>query len=103
MAFKNGIAVDFDGTLFKTKWPEIGKPRKLILWFCKWQQRKGTPIILWTCRQGELLQEAIEACKQQGLIFNAINDNPFSEFAHLGSTRKIHADLYLDDKGFRII
>jgi hypothetical protein len=96
--YKNGIAVDFDGTLFRDRWPEIGKPRKrLIKWLIR-QQKKGTPIILWTCRQGRRLQTAISACRDQGLEFNAVNDNPFSEFVSLGASRKIHADLYIDDK-----
>lgn len=98
MSYNNGIAVDFDGTLFTSNWPRIGKPRKLVIWFCKWQQKKGTKIILWTCRQGPLLQEAVEACRAKGLEFDAVNDNPFSCFAGLPSSRKIHADMYIDDR-----
>lgn len=96
--FKNGIAVDYDGTLFTGSWPGIGKPRKRLIEWCIRQQKKGTPIILWTCRAEERLQAAIDACKEQGLTFDAINDNPFSEFASLGASRKIHADRYIDDK-----
>ena len=96
--YKNGIAVDFDGTLFSDKWPEIGNPRKRLIKRLIKHQKKGSPIILWTCRQGRILQKAINACREHGLIFDAINDNPFSEFASLGAGRKIHADVYIDDK-----
>lgn len=96
--YRNGIAVDFDGTLFTDKFPGVGEPVLEVIEFCKRQKWHGYPVILWTCRTGPRLQEAIEACRQQGLEFDAVNDNPFSEFKDLGTTRKIYADLYIDDK-----
>jgi len=62
---------------------------------------------LWTCRDGGTLQEAIERCKEYGLTFDAVNSNPPSQTSYLRnqlekgnvfSTRKIYADLYVDDK-----
>jgi len=99
--YKNGIAVDFDGTLFTDQFPGIGEPIPEVIEFCKLQKWAGYPVILWTCRTGPRLQEAIEACRKQGLEFDAINDNPFSEYRELGATRKIYADLYIDDKNMR--
>jgi len=99
--YRNGIAVDFDGTLFEDAFPDIGEPIIPVIEFCKRQKWLGYPVILWTCRGGERLQAAIDACREQGLEFDAINDNPFSEYAHLGVTRKIHADLYIDDKAIQ--
>ncbi len=98
MAYKNGILVDFDGTLFEDEFPNIGKPIKKVIKFCKRHQQEGTPIILWTCRQGQELENAVEACAAHGLEFDAVNHNPFSEFAHLGAGPKPYADLYIDDK-----
>ena len=87
--YKNGIAVDFDGTLFKDNWPDIGKPRKGLIRRLIKRQRQGSKIILWTCRQGERLQAAVDKCREHGLIFDAVNDNPYSEFRYLGASRKI--------------
>jgi hydroxymethylpyrimidine pyrophosphatase-like HAD family hydrolase len=92
------IAVDFDGTLFENKYPYIGKPNiKLINKLIK-RQNKGDKIILWTCREGQELTNAINACKMFGLEFNAINDNVSEIIEAWGeNTRKIFANIYIDD------
>lgn len=92
------IAVDFDGTLFENKYPHIGKPNiKLINKLIK-RQNKGDKIILWTCREGQELTNAINACKVFGLEFNAINDNVSEIIEAWGeNTRKIFANIYIDD------
>jgi hydroxymethylpyrimidine pyrophosphatase-like HAD family hydrolase len=99
MGFKI-IAVDFDGTLCEDKWPEIGEPNKELIEYLKEEQRNRGQIILWTCRVGRYLDEAIEWCKQQGLTFNAINDNLPEVVSWNGgiNPRKIFADEYIDDK-----
>ena len=96
--YRNGIAVDFDGTLFEDKFPDIGEPVVSVIEFCKQQKWLGYTVILWTCRSGPRLQAAIDMCREHGLEFDAVNDNPFSMYTHLGATRKIYADLYIDDK-----
>lgn len=94
------IAVDFDGTLCSPAWPKIGRPNKSLLHRLKRQQEKGTRLILWTCREGELLKEAVDWCKNYGLIFDTINEQ-LPELTELygNDTRKICADIYIDDKG----
>lgn len=93
------IAVDFDGTLCAECYPSIGAPNiPLIYALCEMQHR-GTKLILWTCRCGEKLAEAISWCKSQGIIFDAVNENLPEIISLYGNdSRKITADLYIDDK-----
>lgn len=92
-------AVDFDGTLCESKWQGIGVPnRKLIEHLIK-RRKEGAKVILWTCRVDERLQEAVEWSKDQGLEFDAVNDNLPESIEKYGvNCRKIHADCYIDDK-----
>ena len=94
------IAVDFDGTLCEEDWPDIGPAHKLVINTLIELQKKGNKLILWTCRNGKLLNDAVNWCKDQGLIFDAVNENlPEVLEAYGGNdSRKITADYYLDDK-----
>lgn len=93
------VAVDFDGTLCEPKFPAIGAPKTKIINAVKEYKSFGWKIILWTCRNNQYLTEAIEWCKQQGLEFDAINENlPEVEEMFGGYTRKLYADAYIDDK-----
>jgi hypothetical protein len=93
------IAVDFDGTLCENQWPKIGAPNtKLIegLIRCK---NQGDKLILWTNRVGDELNDAVKWCKEQGLEFDAINDNLPEIVDSFGSNcRKIFANVYIDDR-----
>ena len=99
MAFKV-IAIDFDGTLCENKWPEIGAPNEeLFLYLRTRQQLEGAKLILWTCREGVQLTEAVDWCKKRGLIFDAVNENLPERIAMFGTDpRKISADEYIDDR-----
>ena len=93
------IAVDFDGTLCENKFPEIGEPKDTVIQQVKFLQKEGAKIILWTCRDGQKLEDAVAWCLEQGLAFDAINQNlPEIQEAWGGDTRKVYADMYLDDK-----
>lgn len=93
------IAVDFDGTLVENKYPEIGEPYTELIEACKWLQQAGCKIILWSCRVGEKLNDAVIFCRQKGLEFDAINENlPSIIKAFGGDNRKIYADVYIDDR-----
>ena len=97
------IAVDFDGTLAISKFPDIGKPIQNTIALLKKEQKKGARLILWTCRANEHLAAAVEWCKQQGLHFEAVNENLPDIIAAFGSdTRKIFANVYIDDRGVNI-
>lgn len=100
---KRGIytvyAIDFDGTLCENAFPEIGVPKPAAIKFVKAAQAAGCKVILWTCRAGDRLREAVEWCADQGLIFDAINDNLPEMVEKYGiNCRKVCADCYIDDK-----
>lgn len=93
------VAVDFDGTLCENAFPEIGAPKKDVIDTIKEYKSYGWKTILWTCRNGEALTEAVDWCKKHKLEFDAVNENlPEVEKLFGGWTRKIFADVYIDDK-----
>ena len=98
------IAVDFDGTLFTDNYPEIGYPIWRTINYCKKQQYKGAILILWTCRNGANLTEAVEMCESVGLRFDYVNENTKENIMSFGGTdnRKIYADEYIDDKAKKL-
>ena len=92
-------AVDFDGTLCESVWPGIGAPNMELINHLINRRLQGNKIILWTCREGERLQEAVDWCKRYGLRFDAVNDNLQELKDEFGNNpRKIAADVYIDDK-----
>ncbi len=96
-------AIDFDGTLAITKFPEIIGPNKKIVAFTKALKVQGHKIILWTSRAGEDLTAAVDWCKRQGIIFDAVNEPLPEQIKRWGNdTRKIYADFYIDDKAMTV-
>ena len=69
------IAVDFDGTIVEHKYPEIGKERPFAIATLKKLQAERHLLILWTVREGQLLNDAIAFCRERGLEFYAVNAN----------------------------
>ena len=100
------IAVDFDGTLCFSAWPDVGEPNHPLIDYLKRQkkagrQRKaGNRLILWTCRSGRALDKAVSWCREVAhLEFDAINDNVQEVIDYYGNnSRKIFCDIYIDDK-----
>jgi hydroxymethylpyrimidine pyrophosphatase-like HAD family hydrolase len=92
------IAVDFDGTIVEHKYPQIGAEIPFAIESLLSLQKEGHQLILWTYRTGELLDEAIEYCKSKGLEFYAINKNYPEEVFDENISRKIYADIYVDDR-----
>ena len=93
------IAVDFDGTLCENKWPEIGSANEELIEYLRDRQKNGDKLILWTCRVDDMLQKAIEWCKENELTFDAVNENIPEIIENFGSdTRKIFANEYIDDR-----
>ena len=93
------IAVDFDGTLCENKWPDIGAPNHELIDYLKEEQKHGSKIILWTCRVGMKLVEAVTWCNGEGLFFDAVNENLLEAIEwHGGDSRKIFAHEYIDDR-----
>lgn len=93
-------AVDFDGTLCKNEFPKIGEPYACRIEAVK-RLQKNNKIILWTCRTGKALTEAVIWCAEYGLQFDAVNENIQEVKEAWGEdTRKVFADHYIDDKNF---
>lgn len=94
------IAVDFDGTIVEHKYPSIGKEIPFAIETLKKLQAERHKLILWSVREGRLLDEAVEFCRERGLEFYAVNrDYPEEEKEHNRHfSRKLKADLFIDDR-----
>ena len=93
------IAVDFDGTLCINVYPNIGEPNEILIRYLLDEQKRGSKLILWTCRCGKYLDEAVAWCLKHGLKFDAVNDNIPEATEFFGSnSRKVFAHVYIDDK-----
>lgn len=93
------IAVDFDGTIVEHRYPKIGEEIPFATETLKILAQERHKLILWTVREGELLEEAIEWCRQRGVFFYSVNkDYPEEEKSHKGFSRKLKADLFIDDR-----
>lgn len=89
------IAVDYDGTLCIG-----GKANTALIGRLTAAQRQGSVVILWTCREGESLREAVRFLHQHGFSPNLVNQNHPTAIRMLGhDSRKIWADVYIEDKG----
>ena len=96
-------AVDFDGTLAETRFPEIIGPNRKMIALVKTLQAAGHKVILWTSRDNADLENAVEWCRQQGIIFDAVNEPLPEQMAKWkNNTRKIYADVYIDDKAMTV-
>jgi hypothetical protein len=96
------IAVDFDGVLCESRFPEIGAPDYEVVSLVRQLIDTGHEVILWTSRTGDRLTEAVEWCEDRGLHFCAVNGNAPSnrerfeaEYPH--PSPKVYADVYVED------
>lgn len=99
------IAVDFDGTICTiAPFPEIGEPNWEVIHTLKaLQEAEGAKLILWTCRTNEALKMAVDACREWGLTFDAINESLPEWRERWGNDpRKIGASEYWDDRAVTV-
>ncbi len=100
---RKAIAIDFDGCLCTDAFPAIGEPNWAVINRAKAEQKTGTGLILWTCREGQVLQDAITACESWGLTFDAVNESLPDWIEEFGTRpRKVGASEYWDDKAVRV-
>lgn len=94
------IAVDFDGTIVEHRYPEIGKEIPFATQTLKMLMNDRHKLILWSVREGKLLEEAVEWCRKRGVEFYAVNkDYPEEDLTKsLNFSRKIKADVWIDDR-----
>ncbi|MBQ8672831.1 MAG: hypothetical protein IJ511_02065 [Bacteroides sp.] len=94
------IAVDFDGTIVEHKYPAIGRERPFAIETLKKLAAEHHKLILWSVREGKLLDEAVEFCRERGLEFYAVNRDYPEEEKGLNNhfSRKLKVDLFIDDR-----
>lgn len=95
------IAVDFDGTIVEHKYPKIGDEILFATDTLKQLIKDGHRIILWSVREGQLLQDAIDWCHERGVDFYAVNKDYPEENGRESNqnfSRKIKADIFIDDR-----
>ena len=93
------IAVDFDGTIVEHRYPAIGAEIPFAIDTLKKLSDERHKLILWSVREGKLLDEAVAYCKERGLEFYAVNSNyPEESEKHSTFSRKLQADLFIDDR-----
>lgn len=93
------IAVDFDGTIVEHRYPDIGKERPFATDTLRRLIEDRHRLILWTLRNGSLLDEAVEWCRERGVEFYSINSNyPGEEYPAGNTTHKLKVDWVIDDR-----
>ena len=94
------IAVDFDGTIVTHRYPEIGEEFPFAVQTLRMLIAEHHKLILWSVREGELLDEAIQWCRDRGIEFYAVNRDYPEETADGNDhfSRKIKADIFIDDR-----
>ena len=94
------IAVDFDGTIVEHKYPAIGKEIPFAIDTLKMLQKDRHRLILWSVREGKLLDEAVQWCKERGVEFYAVNRDYPEETTdnNPNFSRKLKVDVFIDDR-----
>lgn len=95
------IACDFDGTIVEHRYPAIGEERPFATEVLRRLIQDRHKLILWTVREGQLLDEALEWCRERGVEFYAVNSDMsdmFNEAKDKNFSCKLNADVFIDDK-----
>ena len=94
------IAVDFDGTIVENRFPEIGEERPFAVDTLKMLIQDRHLLILWSCREGQLLEDAVNWCRERGVEFYAVNRDYPEESTENNPhfSRKLKADLFIDER-----
>jgi len=95
------IAVDFDGTIVEHRYPEIGEEIPFAIETLKMLIKDRHKLILWSVREGRLLEEAVNWCRERGVEFYAVNKD-YPEEKREGNnhySRKLNSiDIWIDDR-----
>ena len=94
------IAVDFDGTIVEHEYPAIGREIPFATETLKMLMKQNHKLILWSVREGKLLDDAVKWCKDRGVEFYAVNkDYPEETLSNNNHfSRKLKADVFIDDR-----
>lgn len=93
------IAVDFDGTIVEHRYPEIGPEKPFAVQTLRMLMAEHHQLVLWTVREGRLLDDAVNWCRERGIEFYAVNREYPEETTTTNDhfSRKIKADVFIDD------
>lgn len=89
------ILVDFDDTIRYYNVTPIELCNDVVNTI-KEAQEFGASLVLWTCRDGEELTEALEYCNSIGLTFDAVN--PTKSEVISNTSNKAFGNIQLDDR-----
>ncbi len=93
------IAVDFDNTIARTTFPEIHGEMPGAIATLHNFQKAGHTVILWTCREGKVLEEALLWLAQHNFFPDCVNGHTPAQLEKRGTNpRKLGADIYIDDR-----
>lgn len=93
------LAIDFDGTIVENDFPEVGKLRKNVIPVMNRLHREGYKIVINTCRTGPHEDDARMCLINNGIPFDTLNENTAESIAQYPEeSRKLSADLYIDDR-----
>jgi hypothetical protein len=94
------IAVDFDGTIVEHDYPKIGREIPFATDTLRMLIKDQHKLILWSCREDQLLEDAINWCRDRGVEFYAVNKDYPEEKVEYNNhfSRKLKADLFIDDR-----
>jgi hydroxymethylpyrimidine pyrophosphatase-like HAD family hydrolase len=100
------VAIDFDNTIVNSSYPELGAPKEYAVKALQDIKRAGVRVAIWTCRDN--LQPVREFLDFYGIEVDAINSNDaltqveWDKFSG-NDSRKIGADIYVEDRDIHII
>lgn len=96
------IAVDFDGTIVEHRYPQIGKELPFATATLRQLIKDGHKLILWSVREGELLEEAVKWCEERGVLFHAVNadldEDCMGDKKSEHYSRKLKVQMFIDDR-----
>ena len=91
------IGLDFDGTCVKHAYPKIGEDIGAVP-VLKKMVEDGHQLVLNTMRSGNLLADAVQWFKDNGITLSGVNHTPGQET--WTRSPKVYAQLYIDDAAF---
>lgn len=96
-------AIDFDMTIAYTQYPKIIKPLPYAIEVLQVLTKDpNSTLILWTCREGEYLRQALDFCELYGIKFDYVNENCKRNLdLYTVDCRKVSADIYIDDHSYQ--
>lgn len=93
------LAIDFDKTIAHTEYPKIHHLHDNAKDVINRLYDQYFYIIIWTCRSGSYVDDVATYLKNHNINYHLINEqHPYLKYRFNNDTRKISADIYIDDK-----